>query len=117
MLRLSFLKQCYTVNSHGVESLQFSTGTLALIQIASRTPSLDSLPWRACNVVRNLNIHILGNKRPATDLAANYYFSVGSQYSAGRGSVVRWAYAGRERELVLLVVFRCVVGGCFVCAG
>ena len=29
-----------TVNFHGVESLQFSTGILTLIQIASRTPSL-----------------------------------------------------------------------------
>ena len=50
-----------------MESLQCSTGTRALIQIASPTPSLDSLPRRACNVVGNLSTHILGNKRPATD--------------------------------------------------
>ena len=55
-----------TVMSHDLESLQFSTGTLTLILIASPTPSLDSLPRRACNVVHfmyvgNLKTHILGN--------------------------------------------------------
>ena len=40
---------------------------------------------RACHVVGNLNTHISGNQRPATDLTAYYYFSVGSQHSRQTG--------------------------------